>query len=74
MHLGDATDLVRGTIHSEHEDEDDSEQDGSVRAIGPGQIREGNYRGDSLVAEKGRTHTTSNDVDTDTQGNEEARL
>jgi hypothetical protein len=25
VHLGNATDLIRGTIYSEHEDEDDSE-------------------------------------------------
>lgn len=41
-----------------------------------GQMRRGrgNYGGDLLVAEEGRTHTTSDDVDTNTQGNEEARL
>ncbi len=32
------------------------------------------HRGVLLVAKKGRTHTTSDDVDTDTKGNEEARL
>jgi len=66
VHLGNAADLVRGTIHSEHEDEDDGEQDCSMRAVGPDEFREGNYGGDSLVAEEGRTHTTSDDVDADT--------
>ena len=40
MHLGNATDLIRGSIYSEHEDEDDSEQDGSMGAIEPGESRE----------------------------------
>ena len=40
VHLGNATDLVRGTIYSEYKDEDDSEQDGSMEAIGPDEVRE----------------------------------
>jgi hypothetical protein len=32
------------------------------------------YKGVLLVAKKRGTHTTSNDVDTDTKGNEETRL
>lgn len=42
--------------------------------LGQMRLRRGVYRGDLLVAKKGRTHTTSDDVDTDTKGNEEARL
>ena len=41
MHLGNATDLIRGTIYSEHEDENDSEQDGGMGAIGLDETRKG---------------------------------
>jgi hypothetical protein len=39
VHLGNAADLVRGTIYSKHEDKDDSKQDCGVRAIGPDENR-----------------------------------
>ena len=74
MHLGNATDLIRGTIYGEHEGEQDGEQDGSMEAIGPDEFGRKVHRGNLLVAKKGPTHATSDDVDTDTKGNEEARL
>jgi hypothetical protein len=49
VHLGNATDLIRDTIYSEHEDEDDSEQDGSMGAIEPDEVRRKVHRGVLLV-------------------------
>lgn len=55
VHLGNATNLIRGTIYSEHEDKDDSEQDGSMGAIEPDEIWKGSlWRG--LTSRKEELH------------------
>ena len=55
MHLGNATDLIRGTIYGEHKGEYDSEQDGSMGAIEPDEVwEESALRG--LTSQKEGSH------------------
>lgn len=56
MHLADASNLVRRRVDGEHEGENDGEKDCGMR----------------VVAEQSRSHSSGNDVDCDTEGDEEA--